>query len=219
MTAWGVARWDGFDTAFAGWTIGPPPDQPGTHMPQRDRGIDDDALPVMVPRNDRMPVPTSPDRVRRLREHLVRLSGAMKDPDTVSQVRPEPDGFAAHVARVACTLCGGWCCRNGGDDAFLDERTIARVHHESLALDMRETLLLYVERVPAVGNEGSCIFHGKQGCTLDRSMRSDVCNSYFCGGLQSYLAGGEAPAPTVVIAGEGNKMRTSPVLMPKKETA
>ena len=187
-------------------------------MPQRDRLIDDDALPVMVPRNDKLLVPTSPERVRRLREHLAGLLRIMNNQDVASPVRPEPDGFSAHVARVACTLCGGWCCRNGGDDAFLDERTIARMHVENQALDARETLLLYAQRVPAAGYEGSCIFHGKQGCTLDRSMRSDVCNSYFCGGLQSYLSGGEAAAPTVVIAGEGNKMRTSPVLLPKRDT-
>jgi hypothetical protein len=72
----------------------------------------------------------------------------------------------------------------------------------------------YIERVPASGYEGSCIFHGNHGCTLDRSMRSDVCNAHFCGGLHAYLAGSAAPEPTIVIAGEGNKMRASPVLVP-----
>ena len=50
----------------------------------------------------------------------------------------------------------------------------------------------------------------KQGCTLDRSHRSDICNTYFCG--VSVLT--SASVPTKVIAGEGNKMRTSPVLAP-----
>jgi hypothetical protein len=58
------------------------------------------------------------------------------------------------------------------------------------------------------------IFHGKQGCTLDRSLRSDVCNSYFCGGLLAYLTGDEVVIPTMVIAGAGDNMRTSPILMP-----
>ena len=79
---------------------------------------------------------------------------------------------------------------------------------------MRAVLRLYVERVPEVGFEDSCIFHGKQGCTLDRSLRSDVCNSYFCSGLQGYLTGGDTVTPTMIIAGVGDQMRTSPILMP-----
>ena len=91
---------------------------------------------------------------------------------------------------------------------------MARVARVKLTLDTRVVLRLYLERVPEVGYEGSCIFHGKQGCTLDRSLRSDVCNSYFCGGLQSYLTGGDVITPTMIIAGVGDKMRTSPILMP-----
>src|SRR5262249_42368915 len=85
---------------------------------------DDDSLPVMVPRNDNAAVPISPERVRRLRKHLVvtlRALRMMKDPEySVSPLRPEPEGFAARVARTACSLCKGWCCRNGKDHAFLD---------------------------------------------------------------------------------------------------
>jgi hypothetical protein len=29
---------------------------------------------------------------------------------------------------------------------------------------------MYVERVPDVGYEGSCILQGEKGCTLDRAM-------------------------------------------------
>ena len=179
---------------------------------------DDDGLPVMVPRNDKAAVPISPERVRRLRKHLVvtlRTLRSMKNSEhSVSPLRPEPEGFAGRVARTACSLCKGWCCRNGEDNAFLDEGTMARVRCAKSALDVRAVLRLYVERVPKVGYEDSCIFHGKQGCTLDRSLRSDVCNSYFCGGLQVYMADGEAATPTMIIAGVGDKMRTSPILMP-----
>jgi hypothetical protein len=179
---------------------------------------DDDSLPVMVPRNDMALVPISPERVRRLRKHLVvtlRSLRTTKNPEhSASPVRPEPEGFAARVARAACSLCKGWCCRNGEDNAFLDETTMGRVRCARSALDVRAVLRLYVERVPEVGYEDSCIFHGKQGCTLDRSLRSDVCNSYFCGGLQVYMTSGDAVTPTMIIAGVGDKMRTSPILMP-----
>ena len=92
---------------------------------------DDDSLPVMVPRNDKAAVPISHERVRRLRKHLVvalRALRTMKNPKhSVAPLRPEPEGFAARVARTACSLCKGWCCRNGEDHAFLDEETMARV--------------------------------------------------------------------------------------------
>ena len=78
---------------------------------------DDDSLPVMVPRNDKAAVPISLERVRRLRKHLVvtlRSLRTTKNPEhSVSPLRPEPEGFAARVARTACSACKGWCCRNG----------------------------------------------------------------------------------------------------------
>src|ERR1700738_1163580 len=102
---------------------------------------DDDSLPVMVPKNDKAVVPISPERVRRLRKHLVvalRALRTMKNPEhSVSPLWPEPKGFAARVARTACSLCKGLCCRNGEDHAFLDEMTMARVRCTSLALNLR----------------------------------------------------------------------------------
>jgi hypothetical protein len=91
---------------------------------------------------------------------------------------------------------------------------LARVRSARPTLDVGSVLQLYVERVPGVGYENSCIFHGKQGCALDRSLRSDVCNNYFCGGLLGYLTGDEVVTPTMIIAGVGDQMRTSPILMP-----
>ena len=181
---------------------------------------DDGSQPVMVPRSDKTLTPTSPERARRLRAHLVgllRASRTMKDrEDSASPLHPvaEPVGFAARVAREACSLCKGWCCKGGGDHAYLDEQTMARVRGARPELEARGVLRLYVESVPTVGYEGSCVFHGKLGCTLARSLRSDVCNSYFCAGLATYVTGGDAVTPAVVIAGEGHRMRTSPVLMP-----
>jgi hypothetical protein len=179
---------------------------------------DDDSVPVMVPRNVKTLVPMAPERVRRLRRHLIavlRASRADRElQHAASPVRPEPEGFAARVARAACAMCEGWCCKNGEDDGFLDERTVAQVRHAEKTLTARAVLRLYVERVPNAGYQGSCIFHGKQGCTLDRSMRSDVCNSYFCGGLHGFVAGGIGATPVTIIAGERDEMRTSPVLAP-----
>jgi hypothetical protein len=136
----------------------------------------------------------------------------MRCAEPASRVRASPDGFAGYVANTACALCRGWCCFNGADDAFLDEATLARVLPGSLSA--AEVIEMYVKRVPDVGYENSCIFHGAKGCTLDRSMRSDICNSYFCNGLHSFISSVEEVGPTVVISGERDRMRLSPVLVP-----
>jgi hypothetical protein len=108
----------------------------------------------------------------------------------------------------------GVCCRNGDDDAFLDDRTLARSRLADPEMTDEAIMRLYLARVPKAAYQDSCIFHGKRGCTLDRSMRADVCNSYYRGGLRAYMRGKADPEPTVVLAGEGDKMRSSAVLMP-----
>jgi len=175
---------------------------------------DEDCLPVIVPRNDKRLARVSADRIRRLREHLVSvlrdLHGTRHIDRAASPSSPEPSGFPAAVARTACSLCKGACCKNGGDDAFLDYQVIARLSTRSDA----EIVSLYLERVPESAYEGSCIFHSKTGCTLDRSMRANICLTYFCGGLTSYMTNRADEEPTVVIAGEADAMRVSPVLRP-----
>lgn len=187
-------------------------------MPREPRAVDDDSHPVMVPRNEKPLAPVAPERVQRFREHL---SGILQDlrkaqhPEPIaSPIRPAPNGFRAVVAQSACSLCRGHCCRNGDDDAFLDDRTLARVRLSNPKLTQRGLMGLYLARVPDTAYRDSCIFHGKQGCTLDRSMRADVCNTYYCGGLAAFLDSKADAGPTVVLAGERERMRTSPVLTP-----
>jgi hypothetical protein len=179
---------------------------------------DDESQPLMVPRNNKDLVPVSLARMRRLREHLIKeladLRKAKHLESFAAPTRPEPTGFAVRVAQTACSLCKGFCCRNGADDAFIDDRTLARVRLANADMTERALLKLYLDRVPSASYRDSCIFHGSRGCALDRSMRADVCNSYFCGGLSAYMKSRDPAAPTVVIAGEGDKMRTSPILMP-----
>jgi hypothetical protein len=177
--------------------------------------VDDDGQPVIVPRNENPIVTTLPDRAERLHKHLVALLCASRPMADTERLPPlERDSFAVRVARTACALCRGWCCRNGEDHGFLDEPTLARVWRVRPEMTVKSMLQLYGDRIPAEGYSGSCIFHGKNGCTLDRALRSDVCNDYFCGGLHGYLTSEDARTPVIVIAGEGDEMRTSPVLVP-----
>jgi hypothetical protein len=176
-----------------------------SHVRRRSPGVDDDGLSVIVPRTDKALVPMSAARVRRLRKHLVEMLGEAKALKKASApYLPEPTGFAAKVARAACSLCRGWCCQNGGDDAFLDDQTMARVRRDRPQLGVQALVRIYVEQVPMLVYQDSCIFHGKRGCTLDRSLRADICNGYFCRGLGNYVKSGEMRAPTTVIAGKGD---------------
>jgi hypothetical protein len=185
-------------------------------MRRRDPAADDDSQPVMVPRSERVLVPTPPERARRLRKHLIVTLRSMKDRDRpTANTRPEPVGFMALVAQAACTLCKGSCCKGGGDHAYLDEQTMARTRRARPDLGRRAIVRLYVDRVPTTGYDGSCLFHGARGCTLTRSLRSDVCNNYFCAGLEAYVTGGDPETHVLIIAGEGDGMRTSPVLKPR----
>ena len=130
-----------------------------------------------MPRNDKPLVAIKPERVRRLREHLLKVVQEMRDEKhwarSASTARPKPTRFPARVAQRVCALCKGWCCRNGDDDGFLDARTLARVRVAKLDITDSDLLHLYLGRVPAVAYRDSCIFHGKQGCTLDRSLRAE----------------------------------------------
>ena len=92
---------------------------------RRDIDADEDCEPVIVPRNDKSLVAVTPERVRRLREHLIGTLREMRTAKpwvhSVSPGLPDPTGFPARVAHTACSLCKGWCCRNGDDNGFLDE--------------------------------------------------------------------------------------------------
>ena len=56
----------------------------------------------------------------------------------------------------------------------------------------------YMARVPDKHVEGSCIHHGERGCTLDRDMRSETCNTYACEPLrQVENLNMNAPVPVV----------------------
>jgi len=174
-----------------------------------------DAVPVHVPRNIKPLMPVAPDRVRRLREHLIKAIRKARGLEHAACPLPAaPAGFAARVARVACSICKGWCCQNGGDDAFLDDQTMTRVRRDRPELRAGALPRLYLDRVPARAYEDSCIFHGNKGCVLDRSLRADICNSFFCRGFGAYLTDRQTDVPRIVIAGDGDETRASAILIP-----
>lgn len=94
----------------------------------------------------------------------------------------------AALVSTACGTCQGYCCQLGQEKAFLEASSIDRYrqrHPEADASSVREA---YVARLPDLSVVESCIFHGEQGCTLDREMRADLCNTFHCSGLMNLHA-------------------------------
>ena len=173
-------------------------------------------ITVTVPYQDAELEPVSPERVRILRRHLVESLRDLrvdKHPERmIQEPTPEPDGFTATVLRAGCTQCRGFCCQHGGEHAYVDERTLARVRRDLPELDARGIIRLYADSVPELGYKDSCVFHGRTGCTLARSLRAELCNSYYCTGLLDFLNKKPPPRAVVVVAARNGQGQKSEIL-------
>jgi hypothetical protein len=146
---------------------------------------------IVVPGQRSALAPPDPARVRALKRHLIesiRDLARAKRPERLIQKRgPEPDGAAARLVADACAHCRGACCMAGGTTAFVDDRTMARLARERPDLTAHAAVAAYVRQVAPLSYAGSCLFHGSRGCTLDRSMRAELCNAYYCSPLEDGL--------------------------------
>jgi hypothetical protein len=79
-----------------------------------------------------------------------------------------------------CTACRGYCCRGGGDRAFLTVDFFAWQMLCDPTLTKESLRSLYANRLPEFSVEDSCVFHGETGCLLPRSERSNLCNEFHC---------------------------------------
>lgn len=133
---------------------------------------------------------------------------------------PPPGEAAASFSGRLCGFCGGGCCADGGDVAYLSAQTVRRVAAADPDLDPRlhpgRLRAAYLARVAARTVAGSCIHHTRAGCSLPRSLRSDTCNAYACDALKR-LQDGVAADPrvfraTVLRRRQNNWRRTEPEL-------
>ena len=147
--------------------------------------------------------PPSPRRIRAFKRHLIdsiRDFAAARRPERLIQRRSrEPEGFVAEVVAAACGHCRGSCCMAGGTHAFIDERTMARLHAERPDLRPGEIIRTYVRAIAGESYQGSCLFHGPRGCTLDRRLRAELCNLYYCSGLEAFVRSNPVDGGTVTI--------------------
>jgi hypothetical protein len=173
---------------------------------------------VTVPLLDEAGEPPPRHRIRALKRHLIESLRALRSarrPDRLIQkAAAAPSGFTATVLETGCATCQGFCCKGGGDHAYIDERTMARVRRDFPDHDGRAIIGLYLSRIAPSSYRGSCLFHGPAGCTLGRPLRAELCNAYYCNGLQAFLAQSPRPRWVRVVAARGGKERRSSVLTP-----
>ena len=83
-------------------------------------------------------------------------------PDPESRT-PEPAGFTATVLGAGCATCQGHCCKGGGEHAYIDERTMARVRRDHPELDARGIIGLYLDALAPRSYAGPVCFMAPTG--------------------------------------------------------
>ena len=160
--------------------------------------------PFAIVPMQRRPVVPMPHAVRaRFSDHLRALIAR------AFEARPEQTCVArdedAHPAAIdaACCLCHGKCCLNGGpNNAFLETGDVDRFRLRNPGSTEAETRQAYEALIPEHHVLGSCVFHGHGGCTLPRSMRSDLCNAFLCSGQRQIAEGLDTGARSVTMIAE-----------------
>ncbi|MFO1320974.1 MAG: hypothetical protein U1F52_15280 [Burkholderiales bacterium] len=156
------------------------------------QGIDPASVPLaVVPHNPEALAPQPQGRREAFERHFdTVLAEALADPH-----RPSDPTIGLEMAATAeppwaerelCGTCGGRCCRLGGTHAYLSADTLRRVMRADHAPSGSALRDHYLSRIPPDAIAGSCVFHGPQGCALDRSFRSDTCNQSLCDGLRHF---------------------------------
>jgi hypothetical protein len=94
---------------------------------------------------------------------------------------------------TACGMCRGRCCIGGADHAFNDSDTMMRYLQRNPDHDDETIVDRYLSYIAPRTLSPGCIYQHKQGCTLPRDLRADICNRFYCGDISvvrnHYFAG------------------------------
>jgi hypothetical protein len=122
---------------------------------------------------------------------------------------------------AACTVCTGFCCREGGTRAYLEVGVIRSYMARHPGMRLREVAKAYLSKLPDATSKGSCVYHGPRGCGLPREMRSSLCNTHYCGGmkdLRNEIASEGPKTVLLVAADEEGEFLKSAVIEPDGKT-
>ncbi|MHC4406480.1 MAG: hypothetical protein ACYTG0_43195 [Planctomycetota bacterium] len=185
----------------------------------RSQGIEEPErfAPVAIPAADRPIVPLPPERRAAFRDHLLELIAEAREKLAAPDDQPDDSETAVPEADVepsllpilgrACATCEGHCCFGGGDTAFLDVAAILRYRRRHPDIEWDEIPDAFLAHVAEATYENSCVNHGPKGCTLPRSMRAAICNTFLCTGLELLIGACTGPGPHRVFLVARNRER------------
>lgn len=173
------------------------------------------------------PVPEA--RKERLHAHLRRCLAAVADPGgppLAEMLAPHQNALPQPLhapppepLAQACGLCRGYCCAEGGDEAFIEPATLARVRSQLADLGEDELCGLYLEALPERGIAGSCVFHGERGCSLPRTLRARICNEYYCEPIREWIEPAAEPLrPAAAVMVRQLQVHGAALIAPKGRT-
>jgi hypothetical protein len=164
-------------------------------------------LPVALPTGLSTLAPLPEERRESYRAHLESiLADALSKPDADDSGSSQPNEESATMPLAAelCGRCGGGCCTEGGERAYLNASSIRRVLRTH---PWRPEQLVdqYLARLAPETIADACVNQTATGCGLPREMRSDICNNFFCPSLRTWHAacgdGGQQPVALVIQRG------------------
>jgi len=115
-------------------------------------------------------------------ERLV-ATGAASPPAPLPAIVP-PAKALGEVLMQACIECRGFCCRTGGEHAYITQYTIMAYRRAHPQASREEIVASYASHLPSHSLPHGCVFQHAKGCTLPREMRGDTCNRHYCTALK-----------------------------------
>lgn len=165
----------------------------------------DSAALTIVPANLSAVVAFDSERRESFEAHLRELAGQLSPEGRSVRVSPQADRRAqAEIVEraafgAACELCRGGCCQSGAaNQAFIDGPMLELYLERHPKASADSVIDAYLEFLPDQAVEGSCLYHGDQGCTLPRQMRHHICNITRCSALRDLDQAEQAGRTTAV---------------------
>jgi hypothetical protein len=175
---------------------------------------------VWLMQNSARLVPLPVARRRAHHEYLESLAAAIDsgvDEGTgMAALPPEATSPGARLGASLCGFCAGRCCRHGAiRNAFISDEVLRRWLAEHPGSRADDAVAQYMALLPRRHVEDSCAYHGREGCTLPRALRADICNRFACEPLVQvqHAVAGEPPQSTLLAAMESNSFRISRVAL------
>lgn len=146
-----------------------------------------DVVTSIVPYQNTPVVPLPDARKEAFEAHLRSVvaksfDNEMRPPDMERRAfleKPHHD-----VMNTACMTCQGWCCKSGGDKAYLGRVDIDQWRIKNPEDGPDDIIDFYLSQLPDASVDGHCVMQGPEGCVMDRSVRANICNHHLCSGLR-----------------------------------